>query len=888
MKRKMFAKVLALATVMSVIAAPMTAMASTSAGGSVNGTITAYTTGSKYVETHATDNDTINSPSASTNITSVTVTTDDGKTETYTADTINGTQGVLTLVVNEQQEDIIDYIDGKTKLKAGTYSFETTAGTVEHKEFAKFMNMAGNDAQYTFRQALKVENGKINDNETIPSLLTNVKYSATGMSDGSLVSNGAFFNGVTVDSSPFIINKVNFEALGDGANDFQGEAAVILAQGSANVSLNNSYIHTAGVIRTAAAAKESGVLNIDDSVIYTEEGTDTDAEYDALVVPMMKRTPFALGIEGTVRATNILGAGQGKYTDSLIVSSGWGVLSTDSGEAYSNTGTYALDVSNVVAGIGSVSVMSAAENEANYDAVKTVNGVKYGFKQTGSGYVAYADSGVYDKFDNVKFYSDDYVQIMASQQSSAYYTNSTLDSGRIAIMTQQNNGGTISIKDSKVEAEDTVVQIKSGAANEGYTNVVFDNADIDLGDDHNYGGTLVELVESDDAGNPGNTTYTIDDQGNNAKYTNTTIADSNATLKNGSYDGNIWNNIYNKREALNVTLDAATLTGTISSSYGTHMDQNNKTVANGTVLEGYTHGDYRKGNLTDYRVIGAQYNTASAQVNNAVNVTLKNNSTWNLDLADGTEGIADAMYINDLTVESGSAIKASKPVTIYVYGTQDIKGSVDSNITIKTAEVDKSGAEADGVVKDTQFYSGTPIQFIAQDESGNPIGTDIVTVDGQAFTTYGFNVTVASGYTFTMKANYGKIVTGNDNGYTYTYTEDQSAGGKTHIVTITVKKSSSSKKAQTIKLNTTKKTLKYKNLKKKTVSFNLKATAKGALTFKQVSSGSKKISVNKSGKVTVKKGLKKGNYNLKVKISAKATSKYKASSVTKTIKIAVK
>jgi hypothetical protein len=574
---------------------------------------------------------------------------------------------------------------------------------------------------------------------------------------------------------------------GDGANDFQGEAAAVLAQDDASVTIENSYIKTAGVIRTAAAVKENGIMNIKNSVIYTEETADTQAEYDALVVPMMKRTPFALGIEGVVRATNVLGSGQGIYRDSLIVSSGWGVLSTDSGTGYDQCGTYALDVENVTAGIGAVEV---AQEGKSYDATKEVNGVKYGFTAGGSGYVAYADSGVYDKFNNVTFVSDDYIQIMASSTSSAFYTNSTLTSGRIAVMTQQNNGGLISIKDSTVNAEDTVVQIKSGAANAGWTNIVFDNATINLGKTNKWGGTLVELVESDDAGNPGNTSYTVNDTGDTAEPGAVAIAgDTYATLKNGTYTGNIWNNIYNNSESLNVTIDAATVNGTISSSYGYHVNDDGTRMENGTVLNACTSGDYRTSGLTDYAKIGAQYNVANKQVNNPVNVTLTNNSTWNVVLADGTNGEATACYINDLTVEEGSTIDSATPVTLYVYGDQDIKGTVGANITIEKATVDASTAVDDGIAISTQFYDGTPFEFVVKDTDGN-LCKSAVTIDGKAFTNYGFNVTAAEGYTVesVVSSDNGTVTQGNADGYAYTL--ENKEGNKDKVtVTVTVKAS---------------------------------------------------------------------------------------------------
>ena len=60
----------------------------------------------------------------------------------------------------------------------------------------------------------------------------------------------------------------------------------------------------------------------------------------------------------------------------------------------------------------------------------------------------------------------------------------------------------------------------------------------------------------------------------------------------------------------------------------------------------------------------------------------------------------------------------------------------------------------------------------------------------------------------------------------------------------------------------------------------------GKVTFKKLS-GNKKITVSKAGKVTVKKGLKKGKtYTVKVKVTSAKTKKYAA--ISKTVKLKVK
>ena len=72
----------------------------------------------------------------------------------------------------------------------------------------------------------------------------------------------------------------------------------------------------------------------------------------------------------------------------------------------------------------------------------------------------------------------------------------------------------------------------------------------------------------------------------------------------------------------------------------------------------------------------------------------------------------------------------------------------------------------------------------------------------------------------------------------------------------------------------------------KSKAFSVK-NAKGAVTFKKLS-GNKNISIGKSGKITVKKGLSKGKtYSLKVKVHAAGTSSYAPITKKATVKIKV-
>lgn len=129
--------------------------------------------------------------------------------------------------------------------------------------------------------------------------------------------------------------------------------------------------------------------------------------------------------------------------------------------------------------------------------------------------------------------------------------------------------------------------------------------------------------------------------------------------------------------------------------------------------------------------------------------------------------------------------------------------------------------------------------------------------------------------------NYKGIVTGKKVG-TATITVKNNAAKKTFKITVTKGNNPITVKAKTI---TAKKAKTMTFAKNK--AFTIK-NAKGTVTFKKLS-GNSKISVNKkTGKITVKKGLKKATYKIKVKVTAKGNKNYKAGSKTVTVKIKVK
>ncbi len=119
--------------------------------------------------------------------------------------------------------------------------------------------------------------------------------------------------------------------------------------------------------------------------------------------------------------------------------------------------------------------------------------------------------------------------------------------------------------------------------------------------------------------------------------------------------------------------------------------------------------------------------------------------------------------------------------------------------------------------------------------------------------------------------------------------KDAGATQETTVEAETIAKTAKYANTLTVKGKTA--TFKAKSLKKKAQTIDVKkalavSKAQGKVTYAK-KSGNKKITVNKkTGKITVKKGLKKGTYKVYVKVTAAGNAYYKASA--KTVKVTIK
>ena len=201
----------------------------------------------------------------------------------------------------------------------------------------------------------------------------------------------------------------------------------------------------------------------------------------------------------------------------------------------------------------------------------------------------------------------------------------------------------------------------------------------------------------------------------------------------------------------------------------------------------------------------------------------------------------------------------------------------------------------ESVIADYEEISGSPIdEEIAPADSRIALTVGMVSVEN---TTYNGSPRTPK---VTVKADGTTLVEGTD--YAVVYENNTNAGDKA-VATVTgegnysgtVSKNFTIAKANnSLKVSGKTGTVKAKKVKKKAQSLKVSKVVKftskgqGTLSYKK-KSGNKKIAINKkTGKVTVKKGLKKGTYKVKVAIKAAGNGNYNAKTVNVTFKVKVK
>lgn len=220
-------------------------------------------------------------------------------------------------------------------------------------------------------------------------------------------------------------------------------------------------------------------------------------------------------------------------------------------------------------------------------------------------------------------------------------------------------------------------------------------------------------------------------------------------------------------------------------------------------------------------------------------------------------------------------------------GKQNVYLKLDYSTLKKTTADDKDFAETEKAPTDPSAIKAQTITVTVKNTKG---------VVSKKYGDKAFYLGAKAKTGLTYKSSNTKIATVDSKGKVtikgvgtvkITITAKASTSYKAATKTMTIKVA---KATPVLKTKITSKAISYSELRKKSQVFTLGAStsSKGTLTYAKAS-GSSAFTVNRTnGKITVKKGLKKGTYKIKVKIYSKATTRYNAGSKTVLVTVKVK
>ena len=259
-------------------------------------------------------------------------------------------------------------------------------------------------------------------------------------------------------------------------------------------------------------------------------------------------------------------------------------------------------------------------------------------------------------------------------------------------------------------------------------------------------------------------------------------------------------------------------------------------------------------------------------------------------------------YPNDITFPlCEEALEGNNEIPLQVFvpimdaitpgsGKQNVYLRLDYSTLKKTTDADADFAETEKAPTDPSTIKKQAAQTItvAVKNSKNVVS--------KKYGDKAFSIGAKAKTAMTYKSSNTKVATVDSKGRVtikaagtakITITAKATSSYKVATKTLTVKVA---KAAPVLKTKITSKNVSYSALRKKAQAFTLgtSVSSKGKLTYAKTA-GSSAFTVNKTnGRITVKKGLKKGTYKIKVKISAKATANYNAGTKTVLVTVRVK
>ena len=567
---------------------------------------------------------------------------------------------------------------------------------------------SGGSEDYEYSAALYVTAEGIDEEKSSTERIASGAYDASS-SDGIVIEDTqSGDNGIIVVDADYVISNTEINLLtdADGSDtcDFSGRGSAIAVYGSqANVTVEDSTLHTAGVATMPIFADDGATLTIKNSTLQSDGGT-LSAEYmNTPDQALMVAPPWILGIMGTSRCTNMMGDNTTtNVIDSETSAGAWAVLSTDAGsDMVLNVYNSSLTLNNADESAATPLQAEGGQISQTLDNPYTVN--------YGSGYGTYAIGNAVETFAgatiNVGTYatiftggSATYTALEAGEtyelknsagETTATYTATEdkateIHSDTFGFMAHQGSNAIALEKGTVVDSGYATFLVKSGSSNETLTATV-DDATI------TNGGVLIQVMDNDDTTNGGmmdaddseNTNggsqnfkpYHTEDAGFNTDAASAGSTAQTFTFTNGEYTGNIYNASGSdglEGTTLNVTFgEGADYSGAIACTSAIHVTYEGSVAVKDNGGTAFDDADeaatfaaqYQNTAFTieEYWSIGQVANLVNDNGANAVHVTLTDDAVWT---------VTDTSLIASLTLEGSARVIVPESATLTVGGVE--------------------------------------------------------------------------------------------------------------------------------------------------------------------------------------------------------------------------
>jgi len=522
----------------------------------------------------------------------------------------------------------------ETMISAGTYRGDVVLTVTEANE------VTYETLTFPFRQALYVDADGVVTAKSVLAGVLGGKLTHTLAKNVSITSTDECFDGVYVQDAAYTLARPTIFLTGNGRCDFAGYGAAVVGDGAATkLVLDGARIATEGVVRTGVISKDGANVVVKNSFVRTRNGV-LPSDYQATVeTPYMESVPWMLGLDGNVRATNLIGKNsRATYLNSTVFSETWGALSVEGGS-----------------GLKLTAINSHVGNTGSY------------------GYGTYAIGDAIVRVLGSRFDVGSYATIIAGPAASVHYGDSTR-AAVAALNTELELGLT--------DAESAAVPVRSTVVNSGHFGYMFFGAGtlkLDGGTvvnsekstflnkgqqttitvDGSRGarlnprnGVVLQMIELDDPGpvnvngkmmNVGVYTEPTDDPTKDSTFDTTAVhtADGAATFASIALKGDFCNGMRTGKNTV-LTFEDSTIQGVISATKAKHRVD---TIDSSNFYE-----------------LGEVTNTGRAAVNNGVIVQLDSGSTWT---------VTGTSYLTKLFLAADAAVQApqGRTVTMTVDGT---------------------------------------------------------------------------------------------------------------------------------------------------------------------------------------------------------------------------